>query len=54
MVLPVNGLGLAPAALCAAGTRVSAAVAAEQSHNLGVSDPVFAAPDFAPGAAPDG
>jgi hypothetical protein len=39
------------AALCAAGVAIRGAVAAEQSGDLGVSDPTFAAPEFAPGAA---
>ena len=40
--------GLTPAALCAAGVAVRAAVAAEQSGSWGVSDPHLAAPFFAP------
>ena len=45
--------GLAPAALCAAGVRVRAAVAAEQRDSRGVSDLHFAAP-ASPRARPRG
>jgi len=42
------------AAICAARAAVRVAVAAEQTDNPGVSDPHFAAPFFAQGAAPRG
>ena len=46
--------GLTPAALCAAGIGLRAAVAVEQRDNRGVSDPHLAAPFFAPRPARSG
>ncbi len=54
MFLPLCGFGAKPAALCAAGIAVRAAIAAEQRDNRGVSDPHFAAPFFAPHPVPRG